>query len=120
MAVDRLADHVGTHGGAYTDNDGQRKQFTYIDHDVKTKIFTGNPQKAGSLTDYREDLITRILKISPSFCSMMFIDFTLRGDVDTIKWNETMIRDQGIELDRLRDLYTLAKNKETLNTKGLI
>lgn len=38
MAVDRKADHVGNHGGAYTDNDGMRKQFTFIDHDKKLKI----------------------------------------------------------------------------------
>lgn len=38
MAVDKKSDHVGNHGGAYTDIDGMRKQFTYVDHDKKTKI----------------------------------------------------------------------------------
>lgn len=38
MAVDKKSDHVGNHGGAYTDNDGMRKQFTIIDHDKKLKI----------------------------------------------------------------------------------
>jgi len=32
------SDYVGNHGGAYTDIDGMRKQFTYVDHDKKTKI----------------------------------------------------------------------------------
>lgn len=38
MAVDKKSDHVGNHGGAYTDNDGNRKQFTVIDHDKKPSI----------------------------------------------------------------------------------
>lgn len=29
--------HVGNHGGAYTDLDGMSRQFTYIDHDKKSK-----------------------------------------------------------------------------------
>ena len=39
MAVDKKSDYVGNHGGAYTDVDGQSKQFTYVDHDPKVKIF---------------------------------------------------------------------------------
>lgn len=38
MAIDTKSQHVGNHGGTYTDNDGQSKQFTYIDHDKKQKI----------------------------------------------------------------------------------
>lgn len=39
MAVDRPGDYVGNHGGAYTDESGMSRQFTYIDHDVKPKIY---------------------------------------------------------------------------------
>jgi len=38
MAVDRKADYVGNHGGAYTDETGMSRQFTYVDHDKKLKI----------------------------------------------------------------------------------
>ena len=43
MAVDKKSDHVGNHGGTYIDNDGQSKQFTYIDHDKKTKFAPTKP-----------------------------------------------------------------------------
>ena len=36
MAIDKKSQHVGNHGGVYTDNDGMTKQFTYIDHDKHT------------------------------------------------------------------------------------
>lgn len=38
MAVDRKADYVGNHGGAYSDMDGMSRQFTYVDHDKKLKV----------------------------------------------------------------------------------
>ncbi len=38
MAVDKKSDYVGNHGGKYTDEQGLTKQFTYVDHDVKSKI----------------------------------------------------------------------------------
>jgi hypothetical protein len=34
--MDKKSDHVGNHGGRYTDIDGQTKQFTYVDHDRHT------------------------------------------------------------------------------------
>jgi len=36
MAVDKKGDYVGTHGGAYTDENGMSRQFTYVDHDRHT------------------------------------------------------------------------------------
>ncbi len=36
MGVDSKSQHVGNHGGVYTDIDGQTKQFTVIDHDRHT------------------------------------------------------------------------------------
>lgn len=34
--MDKKSQHVGNHGGVYTDIDGQTKQFTVIDHDKHT------------------------------------------------------------------------------------
>jgi hypothetical protein len=34
--MDKKSQHVGNHGGRYTDIDGQTKQFTYVDHDRHT------------------------------------------------------------------------------------
>lgn len=44
MAVDRKADYVGNHGGTYTDIDGMSRQFTTIDHDIKSKISFGGKE----------------------------------------------------------------------------
>ena len=41
MAVDRKAEHVGNHGGVYTDLNGMSRQFTYIDHDKKPTLSLG-------------------------------------------------------------------------------
>src|SRR5882672_5157787 len=40
MATDKKSQHVGNHGGRYTDMDGMSKQFTYIDHDRNTTRLT--------------------------------------------------------------------------------
>ncbi len=63
MAVDRKGDYVGNHGGAYTDIDNMSRQFTYIDHDKKSKISFG----AGETPFQREwrELSTFILEYNP-------------------------------------------------------
>ena len=118
MAVDRPGDHVGNHGGAYTDNDGMRRQFTYIDHDPKTKISgsitTDKEQEAikVSLNSYKQDLVQRILDIPASLCPIEFGEFTLRGDSQSvIGWNEKMLRDEGMTTLRLRDLAVMLESK---------
>jgi hypothetical protein len=118
MAVDKKSDHVGNHGGRYTDIDGHTKQFTYVDHDVKTSISTTklSPEDKDALKDevsrYRTNLILRILTLPPSMCPEIFQDFTIRGeDVENILWNETMIQDPGLPLQKLVDLKTFIEKK---------
>jgi hypothetical protein len=118
MAVDRKSDHVGNHGGGYVDNDGNRRQFTYIDHDPKTSISglvsTDKDKEAikSSLSSYKLDIIQRILDVPASLCPIEFYEFTIRGENQlVVTWNETMLRDEGLTLNRLRDLCTLLENK---------
>lgn len=64
MAVDKKSQHVGNHGGVYTDNDGQIKQFTYIDHDRNTtrlKVWKAGTLKKEEVTPELE-LIKDIVK----------------------------------------------------------
>lgn len=124
MAVDKKSQHVGNHGGRYTDLDGQSKQFTYIDHDKKTKIGTGKLTEEEIKTiqeeikNSRNLLITTILSYPPSLCPFEFVDFTVRGDKEIIRWNETMVRDAGLDLMKLMTLKTLLENRAEL--QGLI
>jgi|SRR6187402_100621 len=118
MAVDRPGDYVGNHGGGYVDNDGQRKQFTYIDHDPKTKISglvsTDKDKEAikDSLSTYKKELVQRILDVPASLSPIEFYEFTVRGEGQSvITWNETMLRDEGITLNRLRDLCTILERR---------
>lgn len=119
MAVDRPGDYVGNHGGAYTDNNGMAKQFTYVDHDVKTKIsgFLGIDKKQiqKDLSEYRLSLIERITDIPASLCPIEFDAFTIRGEgKKTIEWNETVLNDAGMSIDRLRNLCTILENKNNI------
>lgn len=118
MAVDKKSDHVGNHGGAYIDNDGMRRQFTYIDHDPKTKISgsvtTDKEQKEikSSLSEYRKELAERILALPASLCPIEFSEFKLLGDSQAvIQWNEKMVRDEGMTVNRLRDLCVVVENR---------
>lgn len=117
MATDRRADHVGNHGGAYTDIDGMSKQFTIIDHDKKTTISSGTLDKVDKdwSTKYRALLIKRIAEISPSICPEPFQDYTVRGEGKaTITWNTDMLIDKGVPLNQLRDLCVLLENKAAM------
>lgn len=118
MAVDKKKDHVGNHGGAYIDNDGNRRQFTYIDHDPKTKIsgsVTTDKEKEtikDSLSLYRKELVQRILDVPASLCPIEFSEFTLRGESQSvIQWNEKMLSDDGMTINRLRDLCTIVERR---------
>lgn len=124
MAVDKPGDYVGNHGGGYIDNDGNRRQFTYIDHDPKTKITNSVSVDKEAITkelsDYRELLIQEILNTPASVCPIIFSEFTVRGESQTvIEWNKTMITDKGMTINRLRDLYTLLSNRVDFQQRGL-
>jgi hypothetical protein len=121
MATDKKSQHVGNHGGRYTDMDGMSKQFTYIDHDKKTSISTGLAQVDPnfSQTAYREELIKRITEMPASLCPGIFYDYTLRGEgKTTITWNMDMLIDRGVPLNQLRDLANLLENASEINQRS--
>lgn len=111
---DELRKYPGNHGGGYTDQDGLSRQFTYIDHDKKTKISTniGTENVTPAIKEYRADLIKRIIDLPPSICPDVFRDFTIRGeDLKKIEWNTDMLIDPGVPLNMLRDICSLTENK---------
>lgn len=116
MPVDRPGDYVGDHGGAYTDMDGMRKQFTYIDHDKKPMTMgQADSPEEGWNTKYRASLVERITAVSASLCPTIFADFTIRGEGKTsIEWNMDMLLDNGMPLSQLRDLTALVENANSM------
>lgn len=117
MSTDKLSDHY-TSAQAYTDLDGQSRQFTFIDHDKKSKISALKQTEEevqeikNSLNSYRLDLVKRILEIPASLCPFEFVDFTVRGEaMDKIEWNKKMLEDEGLPLNNLRFLCTILENK---------
>lgn len=119
MATDKKSDHY-TSAKNYTDIDGQSKTFTFVDHDVKTSIATTASvdiqQVKGELKEYRESVILCILATPASLCPSIFQDYTSRGQgIIQITWNEKMLRDPGMSIDRLRDLKTMLDNRVELD-----
>jgi hypothetical protein len=117
MSTDKLSSHY-TSAEAYTDLDGQSRQFTFIDHDKKSKISALKQTEEeiqeikNSLNNYRSDLVKRILEIPASLCPYEFVDFTIRGEaMDKIEWNKKMLEDEGFPLNNLRFLCTIVENK---------
>jgi hypothetical protein len=99
----------------YRDLDGNMRNFTVVDHDPKTKISV--PSNEGvdlkkALEDYREETIQKILAAPAVYCPMIFADYTIRGEQagGQIIWNEPMLRNQGVPLNQLTDIYTLLSN----------
>lgn len=124
MAVDRKADHVGNHGGVYTDNDGMSRQFTYIDHDKKTKIstdkLTGKEKKALDdwMLDYKKSTINAILAMpAVSFRqsgNMFANDYTkIDTEKGEIVWDENVVRNA---LDINDDMRYVVFNATWKNT----
>src|SRR5688572_26128315 len=100
MAVDKKSRHVGNHGGAYTDIDGMSKQFTYIDHDKKTKVSTHKDkpgEAAKALKEYSERLALEILAL-PAVNALknsngLYEEFVTRDRENGISWNENSIKE---------------------------
>lgn len=121
MATDKKSEHY-TSAQGYRDIDGLSKNFTFVDHDVKTSVPTGqklSEEEKSGLADevarYRTNLILRILTLPPSMCPEIFWDFTIRGeDVEKIEWNDTMIQDPGLPIQKLIDLKTFIEKKAEL------
>lgn len=113
MAVDKKSQHVGNHGGRYTDIDGMTKQFTYIDHDKKTiPMGVVKVDETFDFKAYRSDLVRRITDVPASLCPTLFTDYTVRGaNVSTVEWNTDMLVDSGVPLEQLRDLCVILENR---------
>lgn len=121
MGISNKSKHVGNHGGAYTDQDGMSRQFTMVDHDNKSLVFS-NTEKADKEWDkkHRALLIERISKVSASICPEVFTDFVIKGDKDKIEWNMDMLLDNGMPLKQLGHLCTLLENKAALLKNNLL
>lgn len=119
MSIDKKSSYIGNHGGTYTDLDGQSKQFTYIDHDIKTKKSFSPPlsddEKSNLKEGVKEDLRIRIeailslpavslLKSKYSFAE----DFVIRDVEKGIIWNETYTKNTlSLNSDLAYSFYTL-------------
>jgi hypothetical protein len=106
--------YVGDHGGAYTDIDGMRKQFTVVDHDKKIQISSSLDERLPEnwQAEYRASLVKRIAEVPASLCHEWFYDFTLRGEGQTeITWNMDMLLDSGVPISQLRDICVILENR---------
>jgi hypothetical protein len=96
--MDKKSQHVGNHGGAYTDLDGMSKQFTYIDHDKKSKISFNIGGKDFDKEKFFKDSADEILAL-PAVNAVrntmgLYEEFILRDQKDgKIKWNESRVRE---------------------------
>jgi hypothetical protein len=122
MPLDGAKKDYYTSAEAYRDDDGNMKQFTFIDHDVKTKIATGEKYDMEEIKNqriqYRKDLVEEVLGLSASLCPLEYTDFILRGeDYTKVTWNEAMIRDEGLDLIKLVFLKNILSNRMEQVTK---
>lgn len=101
MAVDKKSQHVGNHGGRYTDIDGMSKQFTYIDHDKKTKISTSQGETLEQIREAMKDHTYKVIRAILSMPAVnvvrnpdgLYEEFVTRSEEKGVAWNETMVFD---------------------------
>lgn len=114
-----------TSAQTYRDDDGNMKNFTMIDHSVKTTI-GGSPKLNQEELDeislqrklHRTELCNRILSIPASLCPLDFEDFTLRGEgFSKIEWNESMITDEGMDPIKRQFLCNILDNRMEVTKK---
>lgn len=125
MAVDRKADHVGNHGGAYTDNNGMAKQFTYVDHDVKPTIATGKLATGELVTikaemaEYRERVYNDILGLSATLAPTELFYLTKRMEGMTrVEWDTSKL--ENLDTTALSTVLRLLENRAELYNSNLI
>lgn len=124
MALDAAKKDYYTSAEAYRDEDGNMKQFTFIDHDVKTKITPSGKHDIEEITkelrEYRQSVVKEVLLLSASLCPMEFVDFTIRGEgYSSIQWNELMITDEGLDIWKLVSLRNILENRQGQLTRSL-
>lgn len=100
MAVDKKSQHVGNHGGRYTDLDGQSRQFTYIDHDKKSKMSTYIEE--GNASENFRKLLNRFIDQILALPAAAIVEGWLADDYELyvtrnrekgIQWREEMVRE---------------------------
>lgn len=103
----------------YDDMDGHVKTFTHVDHDVKVRVSVDPADyNVNWQAEWRADFFERIIEIPAAFCPEPYWDFTLRGEnVKKVEWNETMLKDEGIDWLKLRGLIAILTN--TMENRGL-
>jgi hypothetical protein len=114
-----------TSAQTYKDDDGNMKNFTFIDHTVKTTI-GGSPKLNQDELDeisnqrklHKEELCNRIFAISASLCPMDFDDFVIRGEGHSkIEWNKPMIIDEGMDPIKRMFLCNILENRMDMTKK---
>ena len=109
--MDKKSQHVGNHGGAYTDMDGMSRQFTYIDHDKKTSVGTSNLSDkerkalAKQVRQSIDETIEEILSLPPNISNNwgLYTEFLVRNvEENRIEWHEEMVRNACRVNDELR------------------
>lgn len=123
MAVDRPGDYYNPPTN-YEDLDGNLRTFTYRDFDKRPipmggKITEEEAKEAKEgIKNYRTELQERILSLPASLCPFDYQDFTVRGEgKDTITWNQEMIKNEGLSLDRLRDICVIVEKRWEMTKK---
>ena len=100
----------------YDDMEGNVRNFTHIDYDMKQRISFNKEFDVNWETNYRNSLVERILACAAVFCPTIYSDYTIRGDTQLlVEWNVKMLRDPGINVWRLRDLTILTESKANLS-----
>ena len=111
----------------HTDEDGQLRNFTMIDHSVKTTIGGSvklNQEELDNMLkerhQWKKDVCDRILAISASLCPLDKSEYTIRGkDQAIILWNETMIKDEGFDPIQRLFLCTILENRMEMLKKNM-
>lgn len=114
---------------SYIGRDQQTHEMTNIDWDktLNTKVsawHTTDKEKAQVkkfLIDYRKSLVDRVLAVPAALAGELYFDFVTRDfDTKTISWNQEMLNDMGMPLQKLIDMVTmLEKRHEAFENNNL-
>lgn len=106
-------------GSTFVDRDDNIKTFTNVDWSKKTQSgpvpLTPEEKKAllDSLSEYRTSLIKRLFAINPFYIMREFPQFVIRHEKG-LQWNGAMVSDEGMDIDTLQFMLTIAENKQEL------
>ena len=116
--------YVGNHGGRYVDNDGLSKQFTYIDHDKKTKISTYNEEEKQQMEEqlkkWRDDTIAEILALPAVNAVKADADYEIlikRDPKQGVIWNEDVVIEKCIDNPEYRRVLHILTWRNTVKER---